>query len=159
MSSILILNFFFQISPAHENDDQTMAKCQMTKGPLYVAAAAAAPILTKTMNGVSQNDDNDHDDDDGPSSLRLLPRMIVFDLGDCLWSPEMHELDSKPCIPITGVLNDFAKDDDDDDDDDYDYDNNNSKETTLLRGIVGLQESRVGIQYVCFRMHAKSCMN
>ena len=34
-----------------------------------------------------------------------LPTMIVFDLDDCLWSPEMHELYSKPTIPVHGVLN------------------------------------------------------
>ena len=34
-----------------------------------------------------------------------LPTMIVFDLDDCLWSPEMHELYSKPILPVRGVLN------------------------------------------------------
>lgn len=35
----------------------------------------------------------------------LLPTMIVFDLDDCVWSPEMHELYDKPTRPIRGVLN------------------------------------------------------
>lgn len=34
-----------------------------------------------------------------------LPRMIVFDLDDCLWTPEMHELYGLPSKPITGNLN------------------------------------------------------
>lgn len=36
--------------------------------------------------------------------------MIVFDLDDCLWTPEMHELYSKPTIPVHGVLNPFEPD-------------------------------------------------
>jgi hypothetical protein len=34
-----------------------------------------------------------------------LPTMIVFDLDDCLWSPEMHELPGLPSIPVEGSLN------------------------------------------------------
>lgn len=33
-----------------------------------------------------------------------LPSMIVFDLDDCLWSPEMHELSGTPSIPVEGPL-------------------------------------------------------
>jgi magnesium-dependent phosphatase 1 len=34
-----------------------------------------------------------------------LPKMVVFDLDDCLWSPEMHELYGKPNLPVQGILN------------------------------------------------------
>jgi len=34
----------------------------------------------------------------------LLPSMIVFDLDDCLWTPEMHELSGMPSIPVEGPL-------------------------------------------------------
>jgi len=34
-----------------------------------------------------------------------LPSMIVFDLDDCLWSPEMYTLSDIPSIPIQGNLN------------------------------------------------------
>jgi len=34
-----------------------------------------------------------------------LPSMIVFDLDDCLWTPEMHELYDMPSIPVQGNLN------------------------------------------------------
>ena len=34
-----------------------------------------------------------------------LPSMIVFDLDDCLWSPEMFVLPDIPSIPIKGDLN------------------------------------------------------
>lgn len=34
----------------------------------------------------------------------LLPTLIVFDLDDCLWTPEMHELSGLPSIPIEGPL-------------------------------------------------------
>jgi hypothetical protein len=33
-----------------------------------------------------------------------LPTIIVFDLDDCLWTPEMHELSGMPCIPVEGPL-------------------------------------------------------
>lgn len=33
-----------------------------------------------------------------------LPTMIVFDLDDCLWTPEMHELSGMPSVPIEGPL-------------------------------------------------------
>lgn len=39
------------------------------------------------------------------SKHHLLPTMIVFDLDDCLWSPEMHELCSAPDIAVRGILN------------------------------------------------------
>ena len=35
-----------------------------------------------------------------------LPTMIVFDLDDCLWSPEMYTLSAKPSIPVEGDLGD-----------------------------------------------------
>jgi len=35
----------------------------------------------------------------------LMPTMIVFDLDDCLWSPEMYTLRAKPSIPVEGDLN------------------------------------------------------
>lgn len=53
-----------------------------------------------------------------------LPSLIVFDLDDCLWTPEMHELSSKPSIPVRGILN--AHDDDD---------------AQQLDGVVGLKNS------------------
>ena len=34
----------------------------------------------------------------------ILPSLIVFDLDDCLWTPEMHELSGLPTIPIEGPL-------------------------------------------------------
>ncbi|KAL3783881.1 hypothetical protein HJC23_007986 [Cyclotella cryptica] len=43
-----------------------------------------------------------------PHSLKSdesdLPSIIVFDLDDCLWTPEMHELSGPPSIPIEGPL-------------------------------------------------------
>ena len=43
-----------------------------------------------------------------------LPTMIVFDLDDCLWSPEMYTLYNKPSIPTSGNLNpDMSKDESD----------------------------------------------
>jgi len=40
-----------------------------------------------------------------------LPSMIVFDLDDCLWTPEMHELYGLPSKPINGNLNPNLQDD------------------------------------------------
>lgn len=44
-------------------------------------------------NNNSSNDNND-----------FLPSMIVFDLDNCLWTPEMHELSGMPSIPVEGPL-------------------------------------------------------
>jgi len=35
---------------------------------------------------------------------KTIPTMVVFDLDDCLWHPEMHELDQPPTKRITGDL-------------------------------------------------------
>ena len=40
-----------------------------------------------------------------PKHNPSLPTMIVFDLDDCLWQPEMHELYGKPTKAERGVLN------------------------------------------------------
>lgn len=53
------------------------------------------------------------------SSLSL-PTIIVFDLDDCLWTPEMHELSGMPSIPVEGPL-----------------DPNDPEESTL--GIIGMK--------------------
>ncbi|KAL7543561.1 hypothetical protein ACHAWF_007419 [Thalassiosira exigua] len=42
-----------------------------------------------------QNDGSTHPD---------LPSIVVFDLDDCLWTPEMHELSGTPSIPVEGPL-------------------------------------------------------
>ena len=34
----------------------------------------------------------------------LLPSLIAFDLDDCLWTPEMHELSGMPSIEVEGPL-------------------------------------------------------
>jgi len=44
------------------------------------------------------------------SQQPILPSMIVFDLDDCLWTPEMHELYSKPTRKVYGVLNPWEQD-------------------------------------------------
>mmetsp|Transcript_5567 Transcript_5567/g.12195 ORF Transcript_5567/g.12195 Transcript_5567/m.12195 type:complete len:246 (+) Transcript_5567:36-773(+) len=36
--------------------------------------------------------------------LPMLPTIIVFDLDDCLWTPEMHELSGPPSVPVEGPL-------------------------------------------------------
>lgn len=33
-----------------------------------------------------------------------LPTIIVFDLDDCLWTPEVHELSGTPSVPVEGPL-------------------------------------------------------
>ena len=39
-----------------------------------------------------------------PPESSLLPTIIVFDLDDCLWTPEMHELSGLPSIAVEGPL-------------------------------------------------------
>ena len=59
------------------------------------------------------------------STMTRLPSMIVFDLDDCLWTPEMHELPGCPEIPVHGILNPHG-----------------SNGGTPLKGVVGLQVPR-----------------
>ena len=46
-----------------------------------------------------------HNSKQSQMNSEKLPSMIVFDLDDCLWTPEMHELYDAPTIPIQGNLN------------------------------------------------------
>eukprot|EP00536_Pseudo-nitzschia_multiseries_P011057 jgi/Psemu1/204829/e_gw1.358.52.1 len=43
--------------------------------------------------------------------MKKLPSLVVFDLDDCLWTPEMHELPGCPEIPVHGNLNPNATND------------------------------------------------
>jgi len=56
----------------------------------------------------------------------LLPSLIVFDLDDCLWTPEMHELPGCPEIPIHGNLIPVNT-------------NNSNGRDSMKKGVVGLQ--------------------
>jgi len=38
------------------------------------------------------------------SSSSAIPSLFVFDLDDCLWTPEMHELYGEPIVPVHGPL-------------------------------------------------------
>ena len=71
----------------------------MGKGSRDVAAAkqdsaSCRDDNNRNFNCAAAGDDND----DG------LPTIIVFDLDDCLWTPEMHELSGPPSIPVEGPL-------------------------------------------------------
>ena len=47
-----------------------------------------------------------------PTSIPSSEPTPVFDLDDCLWSPEMYTLYAKPSLPVEGDLNpDFAIED------------------------------------------------
>ena len=37
-------------------------------------------------------------------SQAALPRLVVFDLDDCCWTPEMHELSGMPSVEVEGPL-------------------------------------------------------
>jgi magnesium-dependent phosphatase 1 len=102
--------------------------------PIFECTRARRRIVPQYREEMNHCDFSHQQSGNSRPSL-LLPRLIVFDLDDCLWSPEMHELDSKPCIPIQGVLNDF---------DDHNHHDSSNATPALLRGVVGLQESRGG---------------
>jgi hypothetical protein len=59
--------------------------------------------IMSTANGDKKNKNNHRE------AAPLLPSMIVFDLDDCLWTPEMHELPDMPEIPIHGDLGNGQK--------------------------------------------------
>lgn len=53
---------------------------------------------------IGNNGNRNDDDESKASDALILPSLIVFDLDDCLWTPEMHELPNLPEIPIHGNL-------------------------------------------------------
>ena len=55
--------------------------------------------------GSSQQTHNFSSSTTGDKIDPYLPTMIVFDLDDCLWSPEMYTLSACPSIPQDGDLN------------------------------------------------------
>ena len=61
----------------------------MGKGSSGTAAANPASAVCNNSNS---------------SSSSPLPSLIVFDLDDCLWTPEMHELSGMPSIEVEGPL-------------------------------------------------------
>jgi len=62
-----------------------------TSATAFDAAGAALHNFSSCFQGCEKADPH-------------LPTMIVFDLDDCLWTPEMHELSGKPSIPVEGPL-------------------------------------------------------
>ena len=58
---------------------------------------ASSAIITRMSSTKSSSSDADN---------LLLPSLIVFDLDDCLWTPEMHGLSGLPEIPVHGDLDD-----------------------------------------------------
>lgn len=65
--------------------------------------------------------------------------MIVFDLDDCLWTPEMHELPGLPEIPIHGNLIPV----------DVNSDQDQKEKKKTKKGVVGLQVPRYGNRDNC----------
>ena len=96
---------------AHEPANDIAAKPQSsltTNGTTTTMTAVASSCLPRGPCG-------------GYSKLSsLLPTIIVFDLDDCLWTPEMHELSGMPSIPVEGP-----------------HDPNDPEESTL--GIIGMK--------------------
>jgi magnesium-dependent phosphatase 1 len=77
----------------------------MGKGSSAATALAATALTAGTSEALSVTHHNFIGDlrrfDKTDSHL---PTMIVFDLDDCIWTPEMHELPGKPSIPVEGPL-------------------------------------------------------
>lgn len=86
-------------------------------------------VNSLSISGGSRGGNNNNNNCDAMTIINLpqktnflLPSMIVFDLDDCLWSPEMYTLRDKPSIPIEGIID----------------------EKNRQRGIVGMQVPRGG---------------
>lgn len=77
-------------------------------GAVEAKDEAAATTTSPSSSSSSCRDFHSHssatDPDDDPTLPLLLPKIIVFDLDDCLWTPEMHELSGMPSIPVEGPL-------------------------------------------------------
>lgn len=85
----------------------------MGKGSSAAVAATLAMSASKATNAagaaIAHNscDAFQHCEKTDPH----LPTLIVFDLDDCLWTPEMHELSGKPSVPVEGPLDPLNKED------------------------------------------------
>lgn len=42
------------------------------------------------------------------SEIKVLPQLVVFDLDQCLWHPEMYTLDELPSDPVIGKLGTYG---------------------------------------------------
>lgn len=74
----------------------------------FISIATAEAMVTSDMDeGISNQQNVGHACpalSTAAKSLNLLPSLIVFDLDDCLWTPEMHELSGMPSKPVDGPL-------------------------------------------------------
>lgn len=43
------------------------------------------------------------------SEIKVLPKLVVFDLDQCLWRPEMYTLDELPSDPVVGKLGAYGE--------------------------------------------------
>jgi hypothetical protein len=78
------------------------------------AALSALLSTTTALRSIIMATTNDTDTatrttSSNTSTNRILPSLIVFDLDDCLWTPEMHELPGLPEIPVHGDLGNNEK--------------------------------------------------
>jgi hypothetical protein len=66
----------------------------------------AVPAVTISLRSIMTTHQNDTtiNNNNNNNNNRILPSLIVFDLDDCLWRPEMHELSGLPEIPVHGDL-------------------------------------------------------
>lgn len=109
-------------------NNNLLRRANLFVAPIAILAATASfsPTQAFQFNRSSNSNNNSAMATD---DNRRLPSLIVFDLDDCLWTPEMHELSSKPSIPVRGILN--AHDDD-----------GTQQQQQQLEGVVGLKNSQ-----------------
>lgn len=94
LSSALFLSTCFW-NPINESQSFPLTPSYIEKSCYSYTISTRLSSETQ-YNFSSRTNEKDHN--------KMLPTMIVFDLDDCLWSPEMYTLRDVPSIPEIGDL-------------------------------------------------------
>lgn len=86
-------------------------------------------LASTVANGTNNNENKKKEQQQQAS--RHLPSMIVFDLDDCLWTPEMHELPGTPELPVYGDLTPTSQNGRDD--------SSTAAASSAMNGVIGMQ--------------------
>ena len=89
-----VLSFFAM--PANSFTKQSMSRILVSK-EIKMVKSKRTSMISRSKSEISSVSHS-------AEVLKPLPSLIVFDLDDCLWTPEMYTLPSKPSIPVRGDL-------------------------------------------------------
>ena len=78
---------------------QSVGNCHHSTYKSDKLFSSSSKLFSSSNNYNNNSSNNNNNNNNMP-----LPQTIVFDLDDCLWSPEMYTLSSMPTSPVTAPL-------------------------------------------------------